>query len=579
MFYIINNYNKLKWIFISFSLLLFSVLVYSNIGNEENKADVMRFDAVIELNAPRSGASVLLFARYWVARDFYSIGFKWAEPQVGNINFPTYPPGFIINSNEKDFSTSSQVYKSHNKTYTKPVEERGIFNHALGSYPIANIRFAEPEAQACRIYKKDLESSSEPNNNQMQTVEIKDSNDSQSIKRSVKKLEIKKSNGNIDNLRVFDVKGALLKDIKYEYSEQDGKTMLKHESVLMPEMRMPVGFNGKGVTITLAGQKKTFTELQGFHHTGTRKCDIEYEAIKTDKGFLSVPSSIVVKRADVDYILRTVKMSNFVQIKMSSQEARQEAQEFSRLNENELKVRDLLEKCWLKEPEDINETDTKQLVRLHREFKNTSVDSTYVPDKLKNTNMLLNLDWIQDDPNLENHFEKYMKILKENKLPEMVLTGGLNVIDMTAGWKRYSDADKLMQKWIENAVPLFNPVEILRFAEIQMSTKKYWIIINLLGSFLDSSNDLGTARFDIQAMKCTAFDELNKLIEDTSKIKQDSIHSQFDWVLNSTTKENLIKTMSESLNDANKSYSELKEPNRIQISIKKKLDQLYRKDD
>ena len=46
------------------------------------------------------------------------------------------------------------------------------------------------------------------------------------------------------------------------------------------------------------------------------------------------------------------------------------------------------------------------------------------------------------------------------------------------------------------------------------------------------------------------------------------------WILSSMKKEDLIKLANDSLIEANKTYSELKEPNKIQISMKKKLDQL-----
>jgi hypothetical protein len=158
---------------------------------------------------------------------------------------------------------------------------------------------------------------------------------------------------------------------------------------------------------------------------------------------------------------------------MTSQEAQKEALEFSNLNKNELNVRNSLEKYWLKKASDINDTDTKQLAQLRRNFENTNFDDSYTPDKLKNINMFLNLDWIQNDPNLQKDFEKYLKILKENNFQQMVLVGGLNAIDLTARWSRYSDADKLMQKWIENTVTMLNPSDILSFSDTQTIEKKY----------------------------------------------------------------------------------------------------------
>jgi hypothetical protein len=188
--------------------------------------------------------------------------------------------------------------------------------------------------------------------------------------------------------------------------------------------------------------------------------------------------------------------------------------------------------------------------------------------------MLLDLDWIQADPNLQEDFGQYLSTLKKNNFNQMILPGGLNVIDWTARWSRYSDADKLMLKWIENTVPLFNPADILSFSDAQIQDKKYWMIIKLLGSYLQSNFSLGSERFDIQAMRCQALFELKKLIDDPSKIKQESILSQVNWVLNSIKKEDFDKLANESLIEAQKSFADLKEPNKIQLSQKKKLDQL-----
>ncbi|MBN1975421.1 MAG: hypothetical protein JW787_17425 [Sedimentisphaerales bacterium] len=563
-----------KWIFIiMLVLLLCTGIVYSNDSTGDKKQAVMRFDTVLELKSPQSGASVLLFARYWVSKDFYSIGFKWAEPQAGNLNFPTYP-GVTISSNEKEFSTSSQIIESHNIKFPKPIEERGVFRHALGSYHFGDIRFAEPETLASRIYKKDIAGVPEPNNNQAQTIEIADSNNSKGIKRNIKKLEMKRGNGNIDNLRVFDANGFLLKDINYEYVGQDGKSMLKHQTVLMPEKRMMVGFNGNGVTITLRGQKKTFKELPGFHHTGARKCDIDYEMLKTDKGLLAVPSSIVVKRADVNYTLRTAKMSNITKLKMTQEEAQKEALEFGRLNDKELKVRELFERYWQKKPQDINDIDRIKLESLRKNFESANTDSKSAAEKLRNISMILELDWIQDDPNLQKHFEQYLTILKENNFKEMLLLGGLNVINTTAGWSRFSDTDKLLQKWFENTIKSYKQLEILSFSEAQINQNNYWIIIRLLDSYMEANKNSETELFDIQAMKCTALSELNKLIADQSKIKRNNVRLQVEWALNSRSKEELIKLANESLVEVQKTFSKLKEPNQIQISLKKKLDQI-----
>ena len=239
----------------------------------------------------------------------------------------------------------------------------------------------------------------------------------------------------------------------------------------------------------------------------------------------------------------------------------------------------MLEKYWLKKTNDINDLDTNHLVQLRMDMKNRNYESPSIAENLKSTSMLLNLDWIQDHPNLYRDFEQYLNILKENNFKQMMLLGGTNVIDITVRWERFSEADKLIQSWLEKSAKSFNSEEILSFSNIQLSQKNYWVTINLLGNYLESNKDLGAESFDILAMRYMAILDLNKIIEDPSNIKQDSLRSQVKWVLNSKSKEDLIELANKCLADAKKSFSELKEPNKVQLSIKKKLDQITLKAD
>jgi hypothetical protein len=66
-------------------------------------AEVLRFDAILELSAPIAGTHIMLCARYWVSPTHYSVAFVWAEPGENILNFSTYPPTLQIESNEKQF--------------------------------------------------------------------------------------------------------------------------------------------------------------------------------------------------------------------------------------------------------------------------------------------------------------------------------------------------------------------------------------------------------------------------------------------------------------------------------------------
>ncbi|OHB79636.1 MAG: hypothetical protein A2Z25_00480 [Planctomycetes bacterium RBG_16_55_9] len=69
----------------------------SNVG-------AVQFDSVIELNrySPHSLRHdyTIVFARYWVAPDHYSMAVVWAEPQSSDLCFALHPPILCIASDK-----------------------------------------------------------------------------------------------------------------------------------------------------------------------------------------------------------------------------------------------------------------------------------------------------------------------------------------------------------------------------------------------------------------------------------------------------------------------------------------------
>lgn len=161
----------------------------------------------------------------------------------------------------------------------------------------------------------------------------------------------------------------------------------------------------------------------------------------------------------------------------------------------------------------------------------------------------MELDWIQNSFELNKRFESYLNILENYNHKQIMLSGVVNIIDITVRWRLFSQADTLLQNWVEKTVQSFNSKEILSFSEYQHGKRKYWIIINLLENYLKSKDGLDTERFDILAMK-------------------------YILRLSGYLTQNLIKLADKTLSQAMKSYSDLEVPNELQKSIKNKLDQI-----
>ncbi|MFX0200718.1 MAG: hypothetical protein ACFFCW_31750 [Candidatus Hodarchaeota archaeon] len=564
-------------VFVIAMFLLLPGSVYTKIIPKNTEVDILRFDAILELDAPLAGTHVMLCARNWISPKYYSVAVVWAEPHVSSLNFPTYPITLKIHSDEQKFSLSNQIRTRNDATFSKPLGQRGVFRHKLNNYPIADIRFAEPEALASRIYTSDLEKFMVQTENVWQTIDVRNSMNERDIDREVTKLNLRTTDGHIDALNLMDANDQLIKSIEYEYSRHKGLHMIRKQNVLLPEKLMMVGYKGRGATIKINDIERTYKELPGSHHRGGRKCTIEYEPVKVGKRLLPLPVRITVRQSETNAILRTAQMYNFVQLKHSTEEAKQVAARFVRLDEKELKVKELLTKYWLKDPDEIEDTDVNVLKQLRTHFENYPVIGKTVGEKLKRINMLLELDWIQSDPALQKHFKQYIDILTENDLNHMILVGGLHIIDTTIKWGQFPAADKLLQEWIDNVISACNAETILGFGQIQIRKRNYWTIATLFGECSKPYLNWDQKLFDAHALRFISLYELYEIIKDPSKAKINRAITQAGWASWSTGTDNLLKMMNESIAEAQKAFANLDSPTSRQKALKKQLDKISQK--
>ena len=167
-----NNTMRRATVLIGTFLLMIPPILFSEKISPEPYNDTIRFDAIIELNAPQLKTNTLIFARYWVTRHDYVIAMNWAEPQGPGLNFSTPPAGVTIESNKSFFSIESQIHPRLDSVFTKPIGERGIFRHKYNSYPFTDIRFAEPEFDKTQVYCSDFKNLSLDSNKADQLINL-----------------------------------------------------------------------------------------------------------------------------------------------------------------------------------------------------------------------------------------------------------------------------------------------------------------------------------------------------------------------------------------------------------------------
>lgn len=554
------------------AFLPFSSAVYAKTTPAENNVDMLHFDAILELTAPILGTHVTLFARYWVTPTCYSLGVLWAEPHVSPVNFPTYPPTLCIHSDEQSFSIANQIAVGDNTTFSKPIGKRGVFRNKLNVYTLANIRFAESEAIASRIYRSDVREAAQSGR---QILDMSACATKNRTSREVASLSLEMKDGHLEALSLLDPNEALLKSIEYEYTRQKGQDMLQRQNVLLPERTIMLGYQGRGATVRIGGEEHTYKEVPGSHHTGGRKCVVEYRPLRVGYKALPLPANIEVRNAQTNAVLRTVKMFNFVALKKETDEARQAATLFSQLDDNELKVRSLWGKYLEQDPNAVEEPDVEALKRLRKHFATGDARGQTVGHKLKRINMLIQLDWIEgNEAGLREHFSQYLDTLTSSGLTNTTLVGGLNIIGSTVEWRRFSLADQLLADWIDTVLATCHAKSILDFAQANIRRRHCWTVAALLGECAKSSRRWGTMRFDAQALRCRALYDLWVMIQDAPKATSTWVRSQATWASRSTGRTDLLMTVRRSAAEARDLYAELDEPTQAQRVLKRQVDKV-----
>ncbi len=566
------NPQKRRWTAVVLGLVLSICLTHADDPSQDSGVDTIRFDAVLELNAPLVGANTLLFARYWVGADHYSIGIAWAEPSPFGLNFPTKPMTLSIDSNPQSFSIASQRQPNLTVAFTKPVGQRGVFQHKFNSYPMPNLRFADSEGLASRICLQDLKDVPQDTNDNFWTVDLATLHGGQ-VRGRVAKAHVRRDDGYITDMNLADVNDRPMKKIHYEYRAEGDKKLLDKETVLLPETFLTVGFLGKGATITLNGHKRTFKELPSFHHEGGRDCTVDFDPFKMESRLLAVPSSVVVRKADDKAVLRMAHMSDFVHLRLTAKEAEQAAQRFAGLDAQDQAVYELFERYWLKDTNQITDEDAATLKNLRAHFEDAAPRGKIAGEQLKRLGLLIQLDWIQGDSSLQRHFREYLAALTANGFVETLIPAGCEMIDVTARWRRFAVADQMMESWLDTVMITRSPASIRHYAESQGLRTRWWIVARLIEKSLQSQ-DWGSAKLAGQVLRCKAIRTLNEALQMPDSAKTTPVKPQATWAASSYGRERLLQALQECLAEAKGTFSSLREPTKEQRMLKGQLDRL-----
>jgi len=567
--------NK-RLLILTFSLVILPVQINNTMANEaithktHNKFDVLQFESIIELNAPLCRTHVVLFARYWVSPELYRMAVVWGEPHAGSLNFPIFPRSLNMVSDPEALRIEHQFRHMYDGVFPRPIGRRGPFRHQFNSYYFSDIRFAEQDALDMRIYSRYIGPLKKTG---IYDVNVPGQEDEAGQKPA--RLSVRATKGRLDELRLLDNEGKLLKSIEYEYKEQNGETQLHKQIVLLPERPIKVGFRGKGPTITIGGEKQQISQLETIHHQGGRKCVVDYQPIEIDGHTKTLPCRITVYSGDGNRILRSAKLYNLTHCQINPDQLEEAAKRFSLLDGDEAICREMLLKYWLKDPAEVAQTDVKDLKRLRAHFEEKSTVGMTIGEQLRRVNILLQLDWMLGYmPQLKSDFREYLSLLVSNELGRMVLIGGQNAVEMTSRWGQFDTADKLLEIWLDVAVSHNDVDTVLNFAADSIRKKDLWTTAGLMDKFMETPRLSEAQRFVAQAIRCLCLTRLCEMLDNPDRIKNELDAVQAGWVSRHTDVESLQTSAGQSIIEAKQLFTAVDEPTREQKVLRAQLEKI-----
>ena len=563
----------------TFTLAMFLAPALDSRGNHAPKgvklAAALRFDAVIELNAPLCRTHVVIFARYWVSPEAYRAAVVWAEPYAGSLNFPVYPPTLNVAADPNAFSIAHQFQHMYDGAFTRPLGPRGPFYHKFNSYRLSDMRLAEQDALDLRIRLDDiglLKDAALPNGER--TLDISRPTGPDKSPSAPAKLKVRAAEGQIEQLQLLDSDDGLLKAIEYEYAKQNDTTLLQRQNVLLPERPITVGFKGQGPKITIDGQTRQYSQLETKHHAGGRKCIVEYQPVEIAGRNVPLPASITVHTADANSLLRSARLFNYTTSNLTPEQIKKAAAKFSLYDPDLAKSRELLIKYWLEDPKDIPQADATALERIHARFSQESPAANTPGEQLRRANVLMKTDWmLGDSPRLETHFEQYLSLLAANHLHRMLLFGGQNIIDTTIRWGQPAAADSLLRTWLEVASSKNKAESILDFAQANLRRGRFWTIARLIEKLLEQTARLSPSqRFAAEALQCMALARMHQVLEEAPLAKGDFAIAQAAWIASKTDARTLRTQLGDGIARARRLFASLDAPTRRDKALMAQLD-------
>ena len=539
------------------ALVIFAMIVCGDcevaVKSGQKFPGVVQFDAIIEIDPPLSPNCVTLFARYWVATNYYCLGILWAEPYGTRIWFPIYPPTLRVASDDYSFSVSSDFFPKNNAMYKKPVGDRGTFVNMFGDYPVSNLRFADEEGYAGRLYLKDLSAFVQGGGSGSKQGIIVSLPDNHAQKRKDCSVKIDSQNEEISSLSLFGGDGQLVKQCEYQYTNAVDLRELVSETTSWPERHTKTGVQEGAVNVKLAQRNLEVKSFESIYEAGGRSSTVEYRPITLGQATVRLPVTITVRRTKDREIIRSVQMTNFHLVKKSETECSQSSQEFSACVPAEQTYRAYTARYWHCDPKEVSTTDVAGIKGLLEELEGIGSynSNNSLAEELKRVDIEMDLNRIiGDEHQTDALYRAYLSMLATNGLTNMLLDAGYGGIQTALEWIRYEEADHFLTLWVEALIGANDIEAVLKFAAREIPRANPWAIFTVLERFGGDRCPSVQSKFRRSALQCIFLSALRNQINSKGQVKGGLAKAEAVWMAGKISADALENLLDDKLEDA-----------------------------
>ena len=482
------------------------------ISQNKNRKNVVRFNAeILQESISLAHPRTMLFVRYWVSVDSYSISVLWAEPHGRSSNYPIYPTGLTVYSDSHVFKIFDYLDFRKNTNYDKPIPPRDVFRHMYGTYPVEDIRFAENETRTTSI--------------------------------------------------------AFSQQSKY-----DSVNGLRSKIIYKKEQPITVGFRGNGIKIIHGQETNQFRELPMIRDRGGRTFVVEYQpkSLNLTGNSEVLPVSIEVRDGTSGVLLRSAKLRNFERTDFDQEFAltvnRQAPLPLVKTLQDHQR---LLNKIWIGEIENPQLEDLNALKAL-RVFFEGLPDEASSGELLRKYAVLISLNrMLSDIPELKNSYSAYLNALKSLDLPDFMFVGGYDVIKGSILWGRPSEANALAEIWFKEIGPIEKKLYVQQFASNCVKNGDFWIAARLLGDNLkDVDKTFETASLNYLALVGTC----NLLANAASRTNRNA-KNEIIWIKDSVGTNRVDDLLKEAKVKAIEKYNRIDKPTQAEKDLLKHINE------